>query len=837
MKNLSFAKLLPYLASVIVFYLATLSYFSPELLEGKVLRQTDIVQFEGMSKRSVDYRKELGQETLWNDAMFSGLPDYLIATGVPERGLTIIRSIFRGFLGEHTSASLLFLHMSCFWILLLSFRVNPWLAMVGAVTYAFTSYNIINIDAGHFTKSWAISYASLVVAGMQLVFRKKWLLGLGVFAFGLSVQIAAPHYQITFYLAWVCAAFGISHLVTSIKKQELPTFGKQAALLALGIVLALSTAVSRAWMLQEYTPYSIRGKAVLTPLDNSNQSEEGLSKDYAFSWSQGKMETLTLLVANFYGGGSNENLEKGSPLYNTFERLFGRQQADKLLKAGPIVPRYHGDQPFTVGPQYAGAVLCFLFVLSMLVLPNSMRYWLLASVAITMMFSWGDNLAFFNYFLFDYFPGFNKFRSVSMALSMTMLCMALAAFKGLQQLYEQPPKDWLRPLLIAVGVTAGLSLVMALLAGFGDYTSPNDARFPQMFGIQDQNVADQLIGALRETREAALRADAFSTALLIVLAAGGIFFYFKGKLNAPLGLGIIAVLMIGDLWFVGKRYIHEDKFKAERQAKPFQKTAADAKILDDPDPHYRVFTLGSFDKEAKTSYYHKSIGGYFAAKMVRYRDLIARKIYPEQDVIVRSLQQQQLPDFSNTPVLNMLNAKYIKFADEATGVLNNPEALGNAWFVERASLLNGPDQVMQQLGTVDPGKVALLNGMEFGLQQESFQVDSTAQITLTDYAPRKLVYQSQNMHDGLAVFSEIYYPEGWKASIDGEEVPIVRANYALRALEVPAGEHTITFTFDPDSYVIGSKVSGTASWLVMVVFIGALLLHFVDRARSKDKEA
>ena len=770
MKQLKFSSILPYIISIIVFYLATLTYFYPELIEDKSLAQTDIVQFEGMSKRSVEYKKSHdGEQALWNDAMFSGLPDYLIATGVPEAALLTLKQITHGFISKKTSAHLLFMYMFCFWILLLSFEVNPWLALLGSLAFTFSSYNIINIEAGHVTKSWAIGYSTLVLAGIHLIFRKKLLLGFAILALGLSLQIGAPHYQITFYLVFVCLAYSISELIFAVKNNEIPMFAKQAGIMVIAIVLAFGTAVGRLWMVKEYTPYSMRGEKQLTSTDaeSGEQKNEGLEKEYAFNWSQGKMETFTLLIPYFYGGSSGESLQKGSNVYETISNLFGKQQADKLVGVGPVVPLYHGDQMFTAGPLYMGAIVCFLFILAMLILPDRMRWWILAGAIISMMFAWGKNLSFFNYFLFDYFPGFNKFRSVSMALSMTMMLMPLAGILALQKLLETKLTDELKKnLFIAVGVTAGLALFFAIFGGMSSFNTAKDASFPQRLGVNDQNAANALIKALREDRLSFMRKDAFRSAFLIVLAGAILYFTMLGKLSKNVALGILGVVMIGDVWLVGNRYLYPEMFKKNAVKQAHQITPADNAILKDKDPHYRVLTLGSFSQEAQTSYYHKSLGGYFAAKMMRYNDLIERELYPEQNVIIGSLRGGKLPDFSETPAINMLNAKYIKYGNEANQVIENSKALGNAWFVSKVVEVGSADEAIAEVNSINPAQEAVINTADFKTSKTNYSLDSAANIQLQSYSQREITYKSENSNDGLAVFSEIHYPKGWTATID-----------------------------------------------------------------------
>ncbi len=828
--SVSIKKSIPYIIPPIVFYLLTIVYFSPSFFQNKKLAQTDIVQFEGMSHQAVDYYHKTGEPALWNDAMFSGMPDYLISTPVPAPAIDWIKRFFQGFMPKDSSAQLLMVYLMSFWVLLLCFEVNPWLACIGAIAFGFNSYNIINIVAGHFTKSWAIAFSAIVIGGMRLIFKKKLLLGLGVFALGLALEIRADHYQITYYLVFVCLAYAISELIYSIKAKEIKPFIPKAGILLIGVVLGASVSTGKLIITKEFTPYTIRGENILSA-DEKNQGEEGLSKDYAFSWSQGKMETLTLLIPSFYGGSSHEILEKDSHFYKEMSRNFGRQQADRLVDQ-PLVPLYRGDQPFTAGPLYAGGIICFLFILAMLLLKGKHKWWILSGFILMLVFSWGRNLSAINYLLFDYLPGFNKFRSVSMALSLALLLMSLASVLVLDKLLKVKwDKLMQKKLLIAFGSTAGVCLLFILFAGMIDSSVPGDQRFFQSsFGLQDAQLIKKLTSALEKDRVSYLRMDAFRSFAFISLSLGLLFFLIKEKIKpqyAVLGLG---VLILVDLWGVDKRYLNKKSFQSKSSTKRLHKlTDADKRILEDKSIHYRVLNLSpNAFREANTSYYHNSIGGYFAAKLRRYQDLIDNHLFLEQQKIANSLSDGKT-DFSNIPVMNMLNAKYIKFGDKRNDIIVNSSPMGNAWFIEELKTATSPDDEMHKLGGIDPTREAIIEKGVFEGADLTFSKDSLANIELTFHSPREIKYKSNNSKDGFAVFSEIHYPKGWKAFIDGKETTIYRVNYALRGLKIPEGNHEIKFQFNPSSYKVGSTVTYVSSWITVLIFFGSIIITIRKR--------
>ncbi|PWJ40821.1 YfhO family protein [Sediminitomix flava] len=834
---MNFKKTIPYWVAIPIFFLVTIAYFNVEILDGKKLPQSDLVQFEGMSHLSQEFAKESGEVALWNVAMFGGFPEYLFSS-IQNDPLQYIFLTLNGFLHTaHEVPATVFCLMLCFWLMALCFRINPWVAIIGAVVFAFNAFYISSIEAGHMTKMWATAFACLVLGGMKLLFDRKILLGAGVLSLGLALQIRANHLQITYYLIFVCAIYAFSELYFAYKKGTVQKFMTQIAPVMLGaVLLGAATQTYKIWTTQEYSEYSIRGKRELTPLDGNKQDlgKDGLDKDYAFSWSEGKLESLTLLVPNFYGSSSQESISPDGPMAQALEQVAGKQQASRLVNDPNFkLPLYFGDQPFTAGPIYLGAVMCFLFALGVVLMENKTRWWMIASIILMAMISWGNNLQWFNYTLFDYFPGFNKFRTVAMALGVACLVMCLLGTLGLDKLIKEREQVDLKKLLCALGASGGVALLIFLTAGMMNTHGAQDASiFQRMLGTNDARVIGAFTDGIAAERVSFIRTDAIRSVVLIALAFVAIFLYIKEKISANIVLVVVGLLAVGDVWGVSKRYLNDSDFVKTRQKKSHVKTAADKEILKDKDPNYRVLNIaGNPFNEANTSYFHKSIGGYFAAKMRRYQDLIERELQPEQMKLFNGLKQGQIP--ADLPAINMLNAKYLKAGNNAKDVILNPHAMGHAWFVESVKTVQFADEEIAALGQLDVKKEAVLDESKFELSKTSYNVDGVATATLNSFNNRHISYSTSNANDGLLVFSEIYYPKGWEVKIDGKEVDMKRVNYVLRALEVPAGKHEITFDFNPSSFVAGSKVSYAASYLSLLIFLIAAGLSVKQRVEKK----
>jgi hypothetical protein len=815
----SLAKALPHFLCIIVIYAITIIYFKPEFFDNKQLIKSDIVHYEGGAKETKDYNynPKNTEPTLWTGSMFGGMPVYLLQTVFYDQPLIFFDHLFKGQFFNDGDAKNLFILLIGTYLGLLCFGVSPYLALLGAVSFALSTYNLVIIGAGHLTKVWAIAYAPLVLGSLFLTLRSndlyKKLLGLGIFSLSAALELRAGHPQISYYLAFICIFLGISELYFAIKENKLKTFALSAAMLVFGAVLAVGTSAGKMLITAEYSKYSTRGKAELSSLEAEKGTEaekkDGLSKEYAFGWSQGKVETLTLLIPNLYGGASGETIKKGT---SGSEKL--ASFAGQAINEDVQLPTYWGEQPFTSAPVYAGAVVCFLFVLGLLFLENRQKYWFLAGFVLMCMLSWGNNLAWFNYTLFDYFPGFNKFRSVSMALSLAVMLMAMFGVLGLDKVLEEKfGAEAQKKLLIAFGTTGGFALFLWLMGtAFFDFSSPNDDKYKQMIEV--------IVGY----RKYMFKSDALRSAFFIVVAAAAIWLVWKNKISQSIALAVIGLFSLIDLWGVGKRYLGEGEFQENVAKVLHQPTPADNFILQDKDLSYRVLNFQNPFNDAETSYFHKSVGGYFAAKMRRYQELYERQIEKQMQAVGTDLKAE--PKFENYTVLNMLNARYFKFGNEANSVLKNPAALGNAWFVNNLQTVNNADEEMAALDKINTKNTAVIDVSKFKISANQFVVDSLATAKMTVYTPKEVQYETNNTQKGFLVFSEIYYPEGWEVTIDEQAATPVRVNYVLRGLEIPAGKHKIRMVFNPSSYQIGSlitKISAILVGLLLAVAVGLAL--------------
>jgi hypothetical protein len=800
---------LPHIIAIGGFIFVLAVYFSPAFFSGKNLLQNDILQGLAAGHEAVEFRNKTGEEPLWTNSMFSGMPLYLINTVFTGEFINEIRILSTAFFPK--PADTVFLNFICFYIMLAVMRVRPLIAFLGAFAYAFGTYNIISVEAGHIFKVRAIAFMPLVFAGVTLLFRKQWILGLALSSLAVALELGAQHYQITYYLFLLMSVFFVNELIHYFREKKIVLYFQVIALLAVAGVLGLGTSFGRIWALQEYGKYSIRGKSELTPVNNNAVSTGGLDRDYAFAWSQGITETLTLLVPNLFGGASNTEVGKNSETYKTLQSQGVPQESIKEFTKN--VPTYWGDQPFTSGPVYAGIVVLFLFVLGMFVLKPEEKYWALAAVLLSFMLAWGKNFETLNYFMFDYFPAYNKFRAVSMAMTISLFCFPLIAALTLERIVSGINREEVVKQLTRAGITVGGLLFLIYL--YTLTTAPGDYASPEVDENLMKQKLDWLVDAIRADRKGMLVKDTWRSLFFVGAAFAVIWMYLKDKMNEFVTLAVIALLSVTDLYMVDKRYLNSDNFTDETVATYFTPMPVDEMILQDKDPDYRVFNVQNPFNEARTSYFHKSIGGYHGAKLRRYQDIIERHL-----------------SNNNIAVLNMLNAKYIVTGDPKNPVQKNPGALGNAWFVGKVIPVNNPDEEINALKDFNPSSVAYYDKSKFTVNGNDF--DSTGSIKLTEYKPNHLKYSVSSSGKSFAVFSEIYYPEGWSATIDGNPAEIKRVNYILRGLEVPAGNHTIEFTFKPAVYAIGNKVMFASSSVVALLLLGGIAFAFIKRDKVKN---
>ncbi|MBL6657837.1 MAG: YfhO family protein [Flavobacteriales bacterium] len=787
MKALNWKKLLPHFTAIAVFVLISLVYFSP-VLEGKKLEQQDIRQFKGMSEEIVQHRAEYDEEPLWTNSMFSGMPAYQISVLHKSNLISYFSNVFKLYLPA--PAGIVFLYLLGFYFLLVTLSIDYRLAILGAIAFAFSSYFFIIIEAGHNTKAHAIGYLAPIVASVLMVFRGRLLLGSALTAFFTALMVNANHFQITYYLIMLLFVIGIVKLVEAFKEKTMPVFIKQVAFLLLAGGIGALTSSSKLMTTMEYGAESIRGKSELTA--NQNNKTSGLDKDYAMAWSYGKAESFTLLIPNFHGGASGGELGTDSETYKLFKNSAQSSQAKNIIKQLPL---YWGTQPFTSGPVYAGAIICFLFVLGLFLFNGYLRWWIVISFLLMLTLGWGKNFMPLTDFFLDYIPAYNKFRTVSTTLVIVEFLMPFLGILALNKILEEgKTKKVLKGLKYSLAITGGLCLLFALAPTmFFDFTGPND-----------QQYGDALSNALQLDRASIFQSDAFRSLILILLAGTSIWLYLSNTLKKLPTILIIGILILGDMWVVNKRYLNNDNFKAKRKVvQPYTPTTADNQILRDTDPNFRVYntTVSPFN-DASTSYFHKSIGGYHGAKLRRYQELIDNHISK-----------------GNMQVLNMLNTKYfiVKGQNGPVAQLNSG-ALGNVWFVNDIIKVENADKEIETLGQINTANQVIVDD-RFDTPQ-NISIDSTASINLTSYKANHLSYESSSTKEQFAVFSEIFYDKGWNAYIDGKIVSHVRANYVLRAMTIPAGKHTIDFKFEPKTHYLGENISLASSLILLLFLIG-----------------
>lgn len=852
----TYKRFLPHALAVLIFAVITLIYFKP-LLSGKELRQHDIAMHRGMSKEIIDYREKYDKEPLWTNSMFGGMPAYQISTIYPGNWLGALDSAFKLFLPR--PGGYLFLYCLGFFILLLCLDVNPWLSLVGALAYGLSSYFLIIIQAGHNSKANALGYLPALLGGIILLFRHRFWLGFAVTALFTAMELNANHVQIAYYgylmVGFIIAGF----FINSFREKTLPSFFKGFALFLLACLVGTLPNAGNLLTTNEYGKLSNRGKAELTinadMTSNKNVLSGGLDKDYATHWSYGVWETFTLLIPDFKGGGDN---------------AIGRVDAKALKKVDPefreMVARsnnYFGDQPGTSGPVYIGAIVVMLALLGMFIVKHPVKWPLILVTLLTIALSWGHNFMGLTSFFMDYVPGYNKFRAVSMILVVAELTLPLLAIMAVNEMLKF--KSWnetihLRLLKKDVALRKLLYGVCGVIAGFCllAYIAPDSVNTFRSSGEEEKmirqyvqagypedqvrpNIA-RLLPEIEKARKEIFRSDALRSLVFVLLGCLALYLYFTDKIKREIFFAAIGIFIFIDLWTVDRRYLNDKSFitKAENQQYIAGKTAADEEILQDTS-NYRVLnlTVSPFD-DASTSYYHKSVGGYHGAKLRRYVDLIDFHIRPEINVFYRNVNDAAKGDsalrgmFSQLKVLNMLNTKYliVPVGEEGESAipLKNPLTNGNAWLIRDLLRVQSPDSEIVTLKRIDTKTAAVINSER---QQGNYKRNYSGEgsIQLVSYLPDRLVYRSETSGEQFAVFSEIFYPHGWNAYLDGQITPHFQVNYVLRGMEVPGGKHTIEFRFEPATYKTGNSIALAGS-VLLLLSVGAGI--FLDR-RNKVK--
>lgn len=798
-------KIIPYAVAILVFVIASLAYFSP-VLEGKQIQQSDITQFIGSSKEIKDFRKaNNGEEPYWTNSSFGGMPAYVVSAYYPNNYIKKLDRLIR-FLPR--PADYLFLYFVGFFVLLMTLKVDWKLAIVGSLGFGLSTYLIIILGVGHNAKAHAIAYMPLVLSGILLVFQRKYLVGFVLTAFAMALELSANHIQMAYYLFFFVAILGIVQLIDAIKKKELPDFIKSSAILLVAVVLAVGTNATGLMATKEYAKHSTRSASELTINPDGSPKENttsGLSNDYITEYSYGRVETFNLFIPRFMGGTRHEVVEESELrefLQGAVQQGLDPNDANYLMQ---ISSMYWGDQPIVVAPAYIGALFIFLFVLALFLVKGNLKYWLLAATIFSILMSWGKNFSFLTDLFINYVPMYNKFRAVSSIQVIAEVAIPLLGILGLKELLstDVSKESKLKALKFSTIIVGGLALLFTLLGSeLFSFITPIDLQIDeQVDGFLDAIVAD---------RQSLFFGDSLRTLILISIFAGVLWLYLKEKINQTILVVGFAVLLMFDLVNVGRRYVNDDYFTSARKvSRPFNTTSIDKEILKDKG-HYRV---ANFNKglmaDGSTSYFHNSIGGYSAVKPRRYQELYDFHISK-----------------GNMEVLNMLNTKYIIGADEnrQPKLDVNSNANGNAWFVQNLKYINSADGEIKMLDSINTKTTAVFNGDEsseyFLSENQSFKIDSLATINLVGYQINHLKYDSNNSNIGFAVFSEMYYANGWNAYIDGKLTNHIRVDYVLRGLEIPAGKHTIEFKFEPSVIQTGSTISLVSYVLLLLIPIG-----------------
>ncbi len=823
-------KILPDLIAIVAFILISFAYFFPADIEGRILFQHDTSAGTGAGQEAKVYKEETGKTTRWTNALFGGMPTYQISPSY-DSGLPLkwTEKVYQLFLPNYVK--LTFILMLGFFILLRAFGISVWLSSLGAILWAFSSYFFIIIAAGHIWKFVTLAYIPPTIAGMVLAYRGKLLQGGLVFALFVALQIMSNHVQMTYYFLFVMLFMAIAYLVQAYKEGKVPQFLKATGVLVIAGLIGISTNLSNLYHTYKYSKETMRGKSELVQTgDAAKQTSSGLDRDYITQWSYGIGETLTFLVPNLKGGASvplsqsSTAMAKANPQYSS---LYGS------------LTQYFGDQPMTAGPVYVGAFVLFLFFLGCFIVKGPMKWALVAATIFSIVLSWGKNFMPVTDFFIDYVPMYSSFRTVSSILVIAEFTIPLLAIFGLKQwLTERGAlKTYRNAFLISLALTLGIALLIWLAPGmFTDFIPAQEAQMLTQAADQGSIPKEMLGGImanLTEMRQTLVTADVRRSALIIIVGCLLLMAYSSGKLRKEYTIGGVLLLCLADMWMVNKRYLYDDQFVSPSiRTDSFVKTATDEEILQDTALDYRVlnFATSTFN-ENQTSYWHKSVGGYHAAKLRRYQELIDNHITSEMQntyrEVVNAGGDMEQVDATKFPVLNMLNTRYFVFPIGEKGEtvpIQNPYALGNAWFVQQVMYVANANEEIAALSSFKPNATAVVDGsFKTSLHDVSIlTADSTANITLQTYEPNHLRYSTSNTQDGVAVFSEIYYPDGWQVTIDGQPAELVRADYVLRAIYIPAGQHTVEMTFDPKSLHTTESLAYAGYGLFILGLIGLI---------------
>jgi hypothetical protein len=788
-------KFYPHALAILGFVVISLLYFYP-VLQGKQIFQSDIVQYTGMAKEQNDFRATDDVEPYWTNSAFGGMPTYQLGAKYPHDYIGAIDDVLR-FLPR--PADYLFLYFLGFYGLMLVLKVDPLKAFFGALAFGLSTYLIIILGVGHNAKAHAIAYMPLVIAGFILVFQKKYILGGLITLFATALEINANHFQMTYYLLIFLLILAAYFIYQQVKEKEYKSLLYSFGVLAAAGILAIGANATNLLATSEYADFSIRGKSELTfnPNGSKNETTSSMSKDYITEYSYGVMESFNLIAPRLFGGSNNEAVGKDS---NMYEFMIGQgvpeDQATDFVSG---MPTYWGDQPIVAAPAYIGIVVFFLAILALFIDKRKIKYVFLSGSIVALVLSWGKNFPVLTDFFIDYVPMYDKFRAVSSIQVVLELCIPVLAIMGLQSFFKLDKKLQWKALYETTILGLGIILILFLSKSMFSFSGGNDAYFQESYG-------PEFVNALKLDRMSLYSADLLRSGFFIVLTAGVLWLFIKDRFAQNTAIIIVGLLMVSDLFFVDKKYVSGKDFVSGSQVEvPFQESPSDTEILKDT-ANYRVFEVGDI-MGARASYFHKSIGGYSAVRPRRMQQLIDYQISK-----------------NNIEVLNMLNVKYViqKDKEGKEFPVSNPDVNGNAWFVSQVKLVNSADEEMKALDSLDSKNVAIVNSKDFEFKKTAFAKDSSATITLENYKPNYLKYVSNNSNEGLAVFSEMYYGKGWNAYIDGKSVDHIRVDYVLRALNIPAGKHTIEFKFEPQVIKTGSTITLISSIGMLLLLVGGI---------------
>ena len=826
-------KILPDLIAILAFILISFAYFFPADIENRILFQHDMAAGAGAGQEAKEYYEQTGERTRWTNSIFGGMPTYQIAPSYDSaKPLQWVQKAYQLFLPNYVC--LTFILMLGFYILLRAFGIPVWLAGLGGIMWAFSSYFFILISAGHIWKFITLAYVPPTLAGIVLAYRGKLLAGGIVTAIFIALQVTSNHVQMSYYFLFVILFFVGAYFESAWRNKTLPQFFKASAVLVVAALIGVAANLSNLYHTYTYSKETMRGKSELVQTgDAAKQTSSGLDRDYITQWSYGIDETLTLLVPNFKGGASaalsqsETAMSKANPMYSS---LYGS------------LTQYFGTQPMTSGPVYVGAFVLFLFVLGCFIVKGPLKWALIGATFFSIVLSWGKNFMPLTDFFIDYVPLYNKFRAVSSILVIAEFTIPLLAIFALKRLLEEPEilKQEKKPLGISLLLTAGIALLLAVAPGSigSGYVPAQEAQMLQNAVNQQMIPANELSGILAnlgEMRAELVSSDALRSFIIIGIGCSLLWLYASGKLRSSLTIAGITILCLADMWGVNKRYLNDAQFVPHSiRTETFTKTNTDELILQDTSLDYRVlnFATSTFD-DNNTSYWHKSVGGYHPAKLRRYQEMIEHHISPEMQAAYKAIAtaggEMDSVDANKFRVLNMLNTKYFIFPagqQRQTVPILNPHAYGNAWFVNKVQYVNNANEEIDALDSIIPTETAVVDARFKDVLKgatESYK-DSLSSIRLTSYAPNRLTYETNNAQDGIAVFSEIYYPDGWHVTIDGQPAELARADYILRTMYVPAGQHTIEMRFDPTSLHVTEGIAYGALALLVIGIIVAVLI-------------